>query len=55
VNDSIDESIIEKRNENTNNEILLILQDIKQLLERLVDGNTKRLDDAHIIAKESLQ
>ena len=55
VNDSIDESIIEKRSENTNNEILLNLQDIKQLLERLVDGNTKRLDDAHIIAKESLQ
>jgi len=55
VNDSTNESIIEKSNDISNKEILSVLGDIKQLLERLVDGNTKKLDDAHIIAKESLQ
>jgi hypothetical protein len=55
VNDSTSKSIIEKSNDISNKEILSVLGDIKQLLERLVDGNTKKLDDAHIIAKESLQ
>lgn len=55
VKDSNNDSIIEENSENSTKEILSILNDIKSLLERLVDGNTKKLDDAHIIAKESLQ
>ena len=36
-------------------EILNTLNDIKALLEILVDGNTKKLSDANILAKETLQ
>ena len=32
-----------------------MLNDIKSLLEILVDGNTKKLSEANIIAKETLQ
>ena len=39
----------------SNKEILSILTDIKALLEILVDGNTKKLSDANILAKETLQ
>ena len=36
-------------------EILNTLNDIKALLEILVDGNTKKLSDANILAKETMQ
>ena len=39
----------------SNKEILSMLTDIKALLENLVDGNTKKLSDANILAKETLQ
>ena len=39
----------------SNKEILSMLTDIKALLEILVDGNTKKLSDANILAKETLQ
>ena len=39
----------------SNKEILSMLTDIKTLLENLVDGNTKKLSDANILAKETLQ
>lgn len=43
------------KNSTSNKEILSILNDIKSLLEILVDGNTKKLSEANIIAKETLQ
>ncbi len=39
----------------SNKEILSTLNDIKALLEILVDGNTKKLSEANILAKETLQ
>lgn len=39
----------------SNKEILNTLNDIKALLEILVDGNTKKLSNANILAKETLQ
>ena len=39
----------------SNKEILNTLNDIKVLLEILVDGNTKKLSEANILAKETLQ
>jgi len=39
----------------SNKEIFSMLTDIKALLENLVDGNTKKLSDANILAKETLQ
>jgi hypothetical protein len=39
----------------SNKEILSTLNDIKSLLEILVDGNTKKLSEANILAKETLQ
>ena len=39
----------------SNKEILNTLNDIKALLEILVDGNTKKLSEANILAKETLQ
>ena len=39
----------------SNKEIFSMLTDIKTLLENLVDGNTKKLSDANILAKETLQ
>ena len=35
--------------------VINLLNDIKSLLEILVDGNTKKLSEANIIAKETLQ
>ena len=55
VNDFTIDSDIIKSEEITTKDVFNLLNDIKQLLERLVDGNTKKMDDAHIIAKESLQ
>lgn len=55
VNDSTDESIIEENSKNSTKEILSTLNDIKSLLEILVDGNTKKLSEANILAKETLQ
>ena len=48
---------IDKSSENStsNKEILNTLNDIKALLEILVDGNTKKLSEANILAKETLQ
>ena len=42
-------------NSTSNKEILNTLNDIKALLEILVDGNTKKLSEANILAKETLQ
>ena len=39
----------------SNKEILSMLIDIKALLEKLVDGNTKKLSDANVLAKETMQ
>ena len=39
----------------SNKEILNTLNDIKVLLKILVDGNTKKLSEANILAKETLQ
>lgn len=39
----------------SNKEIVQYLADIKSLLEILVDGNTKKLSEANILAKETLQ
>ena len=39
----------------SNKEILNTLNDIKSLLEILVDGNTKKLSEANLVAKETLQ
>ena len=55
MNDFTNDSDIIKSEEITTKDVFNLLNDIKQLLERLVDGNTKKMDDAHIIAKESLQ
>ena len=55
VKDSTNNSIIEKETEISNKEILNTLNDIKALLEILVDGNTKKLSEANILAKETLQ
>ena len=54
--DSTDDNI-DKASENSisNKEILNTLNDIKSLLEILVDGNTKKLSEANILAKETLQ
>ena len=49
VKDSTTENDIQK------NDILSTLNDIKSLLEVLVDGNTKKLSEANILAKETLQ
>lgn len=51
----VEEEIKEEENEDISVKILNTLNDIKSLLQILVDGNTKKMDDAHIIAKESLQ
>ena len=53
--DSNQDEIIEKTELISNKEILSTLNDIKSLLEILVDGNTKKLSEANIIAKETLQ
>ena len=50
--DNIDNSW---ENSTSNKEILNTLNDIKALLEILVDGNTKKLSEANILAKETLQ
>ena len=55
VNDSTDNSSIEENSQNSTKEILSTLNDIKALLETLVDGNTKKLSEANILAKETLQ
>jgi len=52
VNDSTTDDTIRK---NSEKEILSTLNDIKALLEVLVDGNTKKLSEANILAKETLQ
>jgi hypothetical protein len=52
VNDSTTDDTIRKISEK---EILSTLNDIKALLEVLVDGNTKKLSEANILAKETLQ
>ena len=54
--DSTDDNI-DKASENSisNKEIVQYLADIKSLLEILVDGNTKKLSEANILAKETLQ
>ena len=52
VNDSTTDDTIRK---NSEKEILSTLNDIKALLEILVDGNTKKLSEANILAKETLQ
>ena len=49
------ESNIKNFPEISNKEILSTLNDIKALLEILVDGNTKKLSEANILAKETLQ
>ena len=49
------ESNIKNSPEISNKEILSTLNDIKALLEILVDGNTKKLSEANILAKETLQ
>ena len=46
---------VKEDDEISNKEILSMLTDIKALLENLVDGNTKKLSDANILAKETLQ
>jgi hypothetical protein len=46
---------IEKSEEISSKEILSTLNDIKALLETLVDGNTKKLSEANLVAKETLQ
>ena len=46
---------IKKSEEISNKEILSTLNDIKALLETLVDGNTKKLSEANLVAKETLQ
>jgi hypothetical protein len=51
----LSEDTIEKSEEISNKEILSTLNDIKALLEILVDGNTKKLSEANILAKETLQ
>jgi hypothetical protein len=51
-NDSTTDDTIRK---NSEKEILSTLNDIKALLEVLVDGNTKKLSEANILAKETLQ
>ena len=50
--DNIDNSW---ENSISNKEIINTLNDIKALLEILVDGNTKKLSEANILAKETLQ
>lgn len=52
-NSSIED--IEKSEEISSKEILSTLNDIKALLETLVDGNTKKLSEANLVAKETLQ
>ena len=52
---STPEENIEKSELISNKEILSTLNDIKALLEILVDGNTKKLSEANILAKETLQ
>ena len=46
---------VKEDDEISNKEILSTLNDIKALLQILVDGNTKKLSDANILAKETLQ
>lgn len=53
--DEVKEEQNEEDSETSNKEILSTLNDIKSLLEILVDGNTKRLSEANILAKETLQ
>lgn len=53
--DEVKEEQNEEDSETSNKEILSTLNDIKSLLEILVDGNTKRLSKANILAKETLQ
>ena len=53
--DSNQDEIIEKSESISNKEIVQYLADIKSLLEVLVDGNTKKLSEANILAKETLQ
>jgi len=53
--DEVKEGQNEEDSETSNKEILSTLNDIKSLLEILVDGNTKRLSEANILAKETLQ
>ena len=52
-----EDTVSERHPENSisNKEILSTLNDIKALLEILVDGNTKKLSEANILAKETLQ
>ena len=56
VEEENEEPEIEEENSPTEeNKILSTLNDIKTLLEILVDGNTKKLSEANILAKETLQ
>ena len=56
VNEENEEPEIEEESSPTEeNKILSTLNDIKTLLEILVDGNTKKLSEANILAKETLQ
>ena len=56
VEEENEEPKIEEENSPTEeNKILSTLNDIKTLLEILVDGNTKKLSEANILAKETLQ
>lgn len=55
LTNSTPEENIDKSESISNKEILSTLNDIKSLLEILVDGNTKKLSEANIIAKETLQ
>jgi hypothetical protein len=54
VNNFTTNENINEQSENTT-KILSTLNDIKSLLEVLVDGNTKKLSEANILAKETLQ
>ena len=47
--------LLEENSPTEENKILSTLNDIKTLLEILVDGNTKKLSEANILAKETLQ
>jgi hypothetical protein len=55
VKEENEELEAEENTSTEENKILSTLNDIKSLLEILVDGNTKKLSEANILAKETLQ
>ena len=55
VKEENEELEAEENTSTEENKILSTLNDIKALLEILVDGNTKKLSEANILAKETLQ